>query len=110
MTPKAKRPPALQGRTIELFTHCGNIYITVNLDPATGKPLEVFCRFGKAGGCGSAIMDGMTRVISYGLRSGLEAADVVAALSGITCLYGKATCMDAVARGIGMVMGDDETA
>jgi len=107
MTPKAQRPPVLRGQTIELLTHCGKIYVTVNADPHTGNPVEVFCRFGKAGGCGSAVMDGMTRVISYGLRSGLEAGDVIRALSGIGCHHGSETCMDAVAKAVSIVTDCD---
>lgn len=106
MTPRTDRPPVLPGQTFELHTHCGRIYVTVNTDPATGLPLEVFCRFGKAGGCGSAVMDGMTRVISYGLRSGLPHTDVIRALSGIGCQHGAQTCMDAIAQAVATVVED----
>jgi hypothetical protein len=104
MTPRKKRPRVLPGYTLELPTHCGKIYVTVNRDGETGNPVEVFCRFGKAGGCGSAVMDGMTRVISYGLRSGLDPRDVIRALSGISCQHGGQTCLDALAKGIDTVM------
>lgn len=100
MTPRKKRPLFLSGRTFELSTHCGKIYVTVNVDPDSGSPIEVFCRFGKAGGCGSAVMDGMTRIVSYGLRSGLDPADVVRALAGISCHLGGKTCMDALAESV----------
>lgn len=104
MTPRKARPGVLPGQTFELYTHCGRIYVTVNTDPESGLPLEVFCRFGKAGGCGSAVMDGMTRIISYGLRSGLHHADVVHALTGIACHHGAHTCMDAIAQAVDMVV------
>jgi hypothetical protein len=104
MTPKAPRPVALQGQTMAMETHCGKIYVTVNRDPMTGRPVEIFCRFGKAGGCGSAVMDGMTRMISYGLRSGMDADQVVRGLSGIACHQGDRTCMNALAEAVGMVM------
>jgi hypothetical protein len=80
-------------------THCGKIFITINHDPLTGLPVEVFCRFGKAGGCGSAIMDGLTRMISYGLRSEWNqrrSSGVV----GISCHHGAKTCMNALAEAV----------
>lgn len=95
-----RRPEALPGRTVELQTHCGKLYVTVNHDPATGRPLELFCRFGKAGGCGSAIMDGLTRVLSAGLRSGLDPDEVMRSLAGIACYHGPRTCMNAVAEAL----------
>ena len=105
MTPHPrKRPVALPGHTLALASHCGRLYVTVNRDPDTGLPVEVFCRFGKAGGCGSAIMDGMTRMISYGLRAGLPAEHVVRGLEGIVCHRGPATCLDALARAVATVL------
>ena len=94
------RPVALPGRTIELQTHCGKLYVTVNHDPDTGSPIEVFCRFGKAGGCGSAIMDGLTKVLSAGLRAGLDPEEVMLNLAGIACHHGSRTCMNAVAEAL----------
>jgi hypothetical protein len=110
MTPNpSQRPAALPGHTLALTTHCGKIFITVNRDPSTGMPVEVFCRFGKAGGCGSAIMDGMTRMISYGLRAGMPAEHVILGLKGISCYHGPATCMDALARAISIIMESAES-
>ena len=95
-----QRPLALPGRTIELQTHCGKLYVTINHDPDTGSPVEVFCRFGKAGGCGSAIMDGLTKVLSAGLRAGLDPDEVTHSLAGIACYHGPRTCMNAVAEAL----------
>ena len=98
------RPAVLPGHTLALDTHCGRLYVTVNRDPASGLPVEIFCRFGKAGGCGSAIMDGMTRMVSAGLRAGMPVGEVVRGLAGIACHQGPATCMDALARAVAVVM------
>ncbi|UFS70352.1 TSCPD domain-containing protein [Geomonas sp. RF6] len=97
---KIRRPQALPGRTFEMHTHCGKLYLTVNRDPQTGQVMEVFARFGKSGGCGAAIMDGLTRVISYALRSGMEPKQAVKALTGIQCHMGPQTCLNAVAKAI----------
>lgn len=96
MTPNNKRPQALQGTTTEVSTHCGKLYLTVNHDEA-GRIIEVFARFGKAGGCGSAIMDGITRITSYALRDGLPVERVIKAFAGIGCHHGPNTCINAVA-------------
>lgn len=110
MNVRSERPHALPGKTLALDTNCGKLYVTVNCDPATGLPVEIFCRFGKAGGCGSAVMDGMTRMISSGLRAGMEPEEVVTHLRGISCHRGPKTCMDAVALAVESVLktGDEE--
>lgn len=107
MTPLQPRPFALQGQTIAMETHCGKIFVTVNRDRATGLPIEIFCRFGKAGGCGSAVMDGMTRMISFGLRSGMDAGQITRGLSGISCHLGPRTCMNALAEAVRIVMEEE---
>lgn len=100
----AARPQSLPGETLAMETNCGRLYVTVNRDPVTGEPVELFCRFGKAGGCGSAIMDGLTRLVRAGLRSGLSPGDIVASLGGISCHRGARTCLDVVAAAVGEAM------
>jgi len=104
MSPKITRPKVVPGFTIERRSACGKIYTTVTLSPTTSSPMEVFIRFGKAGGCGSAMADGIARLVSYGLRSGLEPADVFKALTGIGCHLGANTCLNCVAESIGIVL------
>jgi hypothetical protein len=53
--------------------------------------------------------DGIARLISYGLRSGLEAQDAVKALSGISCHQGPKTCLNEVASAIRLVLKHLET-
>ena len=104
MSPKAVRPQAMRGFTVCRATSgCGKIFTTITVDDA-GKISEVFIRFGKAGGCGSAIADGIARLASYGLRSGLEPDDAIKALEGIGCHQGNNTCMTVVAESITFVM------
>lgn len=107
MSPKTTRPAAAPGFTIQRRSHCGKIFVTVTTQE--GKPFEVFVRFGKAGGCGSAMADGIARLLSYGLRSGLEAQDAVKAMSGISCHLGPRTCLNEVASAIRLVMKHLET-
>lgn len=104
MTPRSPRPRILRGCTIEMSTNCGKLYVTVNRDTVTGQPVELFCRFGKAGGCGSAVMDGLTRMISYGLRSGMEAGEIIRGLGGISCHLGQRSCMHALAEAVESVL------
>jgi hypothetical protein len=107
MSPKTPRPAAAPGYTIQRRSHCGKIFVTVTT--LEGKLFEVFIRFGKAGGCGSAMADGIARLVSYGLRSGLEAQDAVKALSGISCHQGPKTCLNEVAAAIRLVLKHLET-
>jgi ribonucleoside-diphosphate reductase alpha chain len=48
----------------------GDLYVTVNEDE-TGKPFEVFATLGKAGGAAMADVEGIGRLISLALRSGI---------------------------------------
>ena len=102
MSPKTSRPVAAPGFTIQRRSHCGKLFVTVTTQE--GKPFEVFIRFGKAGGCGSAMADGLARLVSYGLRSGLEAREAVKALYGISCHLGPRTCLNEVASALRLVM------
>ena len=94
---KRPRPQVLPSITYEMANHCGEIYLTVTLDKK-GRPFEVFARFGRNGSCGAAIFDGLTQLVSYALRSGMDPEDAVKALSGIRCSQGKHTCLDALAQ------------
>ena len=96
LLPTRPRPAAAPGYTIQRRSHCGKIFVTVTTQE--GKPIEVFIRFGKAGGCGSAMADGIARLVSYGLRSGLEAQDAVKALAGISCGRGLKPIPNTVRR------------
>ena len=107
MSAKTPRPVTVPGYTIQRRSHCGKLFVTVTTQEE--KPFEVFIRFGKAGGCGSAMADGIARLVSYGLRSGLEPTDAVKALSGISCHLGPKTCLNEVASAIRLVMEHLET-
>jgi hypothetical protein len=108
MSDKRFRPQALPGITYRMETsHCGKIYVTITLDD-NGRPFEIFVRFGKAGHCGAAVFDGVTKLLSYALRSGMDPADAVKALSGIVCSYGRETCLNAVAMALGEVLASSK--
>ena len=107
MSPRIDRPTVAPGFTVMRRSNCGKLFITITTHE--GKPFEVFVRFGKAGGCGSAMADGMARLISFGLRSGMCANDAVKALSGIGCHLGSNTCLNAVATSINLVIKALET-
>jgi len=102
MSQKVIRPKVVAGFTIERRSACGKIYTTITISP-DNSPMEIFIRFGKAGGCGSAVADGLARLASYALRSGLDPADAVKALAGIGCHLGSNTCLNAVAESIQFV-------
>lgn len=97
MTAKKIRPKALPGITYEMMTHCGKIYITITAD-SSGNMFEIFARFGRAGGCGAAIFDGLAKVVSYALRSGMAPEEAIRAFSGISCQHGHDTCLNALAE------------
>jgi len=60
------------------------MYVTINFDEE-GTPFEVFGNLGKAGGCDSAQLEAISRLVSLALRSGLDPNIVIEQLRGITC-------------------------
>lgn len=109
LTQTAPRPRVriTRGATTKFHMGCGTLFVTVNRDE---KGLcEVFANLGKAGGC-PAQSEATCRVISAGLRSGVDPHELIGQLRGIRCLSavtarknGEAnvlSCPDAIARAI----------
>lgn len=82
-TPRS-RPQAIQGVTERVRTGHGNMYVTINFDE-NHRPFEVFGNLGKAGGCDSAQLEAISRLVSLALRSGIDPSAVLEQLRGITC-------------------------
>ncbi len=79
-----QRPTSVAGVTDLVRTGHGNMYITITFDE-TGRPFEVFTALGKAGGCDSANLEAVSRLVSLALRSGIHMDEIIHQLQGITC-------------------------
>ena len=79
-----ERPQTTHGVTERVRTGHGNMYVTINFDEEQ-KPFEVFGALGKAGGCDSAQLEAISRLVSLALRSGIDPSSVLEQLRGITC-------------------------
>ncbi len=100
------RPLCVTGRTIEMETGCGSLYVTINEDEK-GSPFEVFAQIGKAGGCVASQTQSTARLCSLALRSGIEPKSIIKQLIGISCHkpsgYGSKkilSCSDAIAKAL----------
>ena len=83
MIPRA-RPVSVKGVTDLVRTGHGNMYVNITFDD-NGKPFEVFTTLGKAGGCDSANLEAVARLVSLALRSGIDPDEIIHHLQGITC-------------------------
>ncbi|MCA9738246.1 MAG: vitamin B12-dependent ribonucleotide reductase [Gemmatimonadota bacterium] len=81
---KRQRPSLLRGRTVKMNSPLGDLYVTINEDES-GRPFEVFCTLGKAGGAAMADSEAIGRLISLALRSGIPITAVRDQLRGISC-------------------------
>ena len=79
-----QRPTSVAGVTDRVRTGHGNMYVNITFD-GFGKPFEVFTTVGKAGGCDSANLEAVSRLVSLALRSGIDPDEILAHLEGITC-------------------------
>jgi len=80
---KRERPRALTGKTYQMQTGCGPLYITINEDDQ--GLFEVFTTMGKAGGCAASQCEAIGRLVSLSWRSGIDPTPVVRQLRGISC-------------------------
>jgi ribonucleoside-diphosphate reductase alpha chain len=79
-----ERPITVSGVTERVRTGHGTMFVTVNFDES-GNPFELFTTLGKAGGCDSAQLDAISRMVSLALRSGVDPDEILDNLRGITC-------------------------
>ncbi len=77
-----KRPTVTRGMTERINTGDGACYITINEDEH--GMCEVFTSIGKAGGNLAAQSEAISRLISLALRSGIDAAEIIKQLKGIS--------------------------
>ncbi|MBI3743775.1 MAG: TSCPD domain-containing protein [Chloroflexi bacterium] len=79
-----ERPTIVAGMTHRVRSGHGNMYVTINFD-SDGKPFEIFSALGKSGGCDSAQLEAISRLVSLALRAGVDIDAIVGQLRGITC-------------------------
>jgi ribonucleoside-diphosphate reductase alpha chain len=79
---KNDRPRTMTGTTVKYQTGHGVLYSTLNKN---GVPTEVFSNLGKAGGCHTAYLESISRLISLALQSGVDYQDIIKQLEHITC-------------------------
>lgn len=102
-----QRPDTTTGFTEKVQIGCGKLYVTVNYDEH--GLCEVFTNTGRSGGCPSQ-SEAVSRLVSLGLRSGVQPEAIIDQLKGIRCpsTTGKGlkctSCPDAIGRLLEKVM------
>ena len=79
---KRSRPDALRGVSQRIDTGYGKVYVTINEDPETGEPFELFANIGHSGGFTNSFTEALAKVISTALRSGVDPMEIVDELQG----------------------------
>ena len=97
-----KRPEVVEGTTMEIMTGCGKLFVTITKDE--DGIVDVFATLGKNGGCMRSQTEAIGRLLSIGLRSGLDPLQLAENLRGIRCekpAWGEngvvLSCSDAIA-------------
>jgi len=105
-----ERPEITSGVTQRVETGCGHMYVTINSDEQ--GPCELFTQMGKVGGCASAQLEAIARLVSLGLRSNVQVESIMRQLKGIRCpspmwYKGKiiTSCSDGVATALATYLG-----
>lgn len=109
------RPVITRGVTEKISLGCNRtLYVTINEDE---KGLcEVFLQMGKSGGCTASQSEAIGRLISLGLRSGIEPKVIIRQLKGIRCPSPvwhngnvALSCSDAIGRTLEHYLGIHES-
>lgn len=78
------RPEYAFGFTRKIqFANLGKVYITINFDDDTHKPVELFLHLGKAGSDENSFAEALARMISLYLKEGGDAKQVINQLEEI---------------------------
>ncbi|MBI4450080.1 adenosylcobalamin-dependent ribonucleoside-diphosphate reductase, partial [Candidatus Uhrbacteria bacterium] len=76
------RPEVMNGKTYKVATAYGTLFVTINVDEQ-GQPFEVFATIGKSGGFFAEESEGICRLVSLALRTGILATTLIDQLKGI---------------------------
>ena len=109
------RPTVTKGMTEKITVGCGqSIYVTINEDQ--NGLFEVFATMGKSGGCMASQSEAIGRLISLGLRSGIDTPEIIKQLEGIRCPAPAwqegniiLSCADAIGKAMHRYVNDSST-
>ena len=106
------RPDSTVGVTKKINTGCGHLYVTINTDK--NGVCEIFTQMGKVGGCASAQLEAIARLISLALRSNIKVESIAKQIRAIRCpspMWSKGkmilSCADGIANALEEFIAQD---
>ena len=102
------RPDTLHGVSQRIETGYGKLYVTINEDPETGEPFELFANIGHSGGYTNSFTEALAKTISTALRSGVDPEEIVDELQGTRSpkvAWDKGEQINSIPDAIGTALG-----
>ena len=111
------RSKSCKGITIEYHLNCCTLFITVNFE---GDEIqEILVHTGQKGGCCTANIYCVSRLINLCLQHGISTSEIMSSLKGVRCpavsnsqakgkKFDALSCPDAMARALGQVLDEKQ--
>ncbi len=100
-----------------MYPYCGKLVIMISRNPQDPRRMiEIIANLGKAGGCISAMVEAIGRLVSHSLRLGGDPKDIIKRLENIRCPHPRIqedsniySCPDAIAKALSKFLEENRS-